>query len=125
MKVPSEVVHTNLQPTMDLAMGVHGRDLGSVAEDVHKVVAKYGKERPDGGWTPYDPDVTSEQKPMEGAKVIMSGEYQKMQQTFRNQAVGMALAVILIYFLMVALFKSYLMPLVVMCMCRSASSASF
>src|SRR5262249_32393701 len=43
-EVPSEVVHTDLPPTMDLTMGVHGRDLGHVAEDVQRVVARYGKE---------------------------------------------------------------------------------
>jgi multidrug efflux pump subunit AcrB len=112
VEVPAEVTHSDLQPTMDLTMGVHGRDLGHVAEDVNKVIAKYGKARKDGGWTPFDPDETD--KPMEGAKIVISGEYQKMQQTFRNQAIGMVLAVVLIYFLMVALFKSYIMPLVVM-----------
>jgi multidrug efflux pump subunit AcrB len=111
-RVPAEVTHSDLQPTMDLTMGVHGRDLGHVAEDVNKVIARYGKARKDGGWTPFDPDETG--KPMEGAKIVISGEYQKMQQTFRNQAIGMVLAVVLIYFLMVALFKSYIMPLVVM-----------
>ena len=44
----------------------------------------------------------------------MVGEYQKMQQTFRFQAMGMAGAVLMIYFLMVALFRSYLTPLVVL-----------
>ena len=112
-EVPSEVVHTNLQPTMDLTMGVHGRDLGHVADDVNRVVAKFGKERPDSGWIPFDPD-SKEQKPMEGAKITLSGEYQKMQDTFRYQAMGMAGAVLLIYFLMVALFKSYITPLVVL-----------
>jgi multidrug efflux pump subunit AcrB len=112
--VPAEVAHTNLQPTMELTMGVHGRDLGHVANDVEKVVAKYGAARDDGGWTPFDPDLQGDQ-PMEGAKIVMSGEYQKMEQTFRSQALGMILAVVLIYFLMVALFKSYITPLVVMC----------
>ncbi|MBN9119402.1 MAG: efflux RND transporter permease subunit, partial [Planctomycetes bacterium] len=112
-EVPSEVVHTDLQPTIDLTMGVHGRDLGHVAADVERAVAKYGQERPDGGWTPFDPD-NGEKKPMEGAKIALSGEYQKMNDTFRFQALGMAGAVVLIYFLMVALFRSYLTPLVVL-----------
>jgi multidrug efflux pump subunit AcrB len=51
---------------------------------------------------------------MEGARIVVVGEYQKMQQTFRFQALGMAGAVLLIYFLMVALFRSYLTPLVVL-----------
>ena len=103
----------NLQPTMDLTMGVHGRDLGHVADDVNRVVAKYGIARSSGGWTPFDPDA-KEPKPMEGGKIVLSGEYQKMQDTFRYQAMGMAGAVLLIYFLMVALFKSYVTPLVVL-----------
>ncbi len=37
-----------------------------------------------------------------------------MQQTFRNLALGLILATTLIYFLMVALFRSYLTPLVIL-----------
>jgi multidrug efflux pump subunit AcrB len=111
--VPSEINHTNLQAQIDLTMGVHGRDLGHVAEEVSRVVANYGDERPDGGWTPFDPDA-ADGTPMEGSRILLSGEYQKMRDTFRYQAMGMAGAVVLIYFLLVALFKSYLTPLVVM-----------
>jgi multidrug efflux pump subunit AcrB len=112
VEVPAEINHTNLQATMDLTMGVQGRDIGHVAEDVNRIVAQFGKERPDGGWSPFDPD--AEGKVMEGSRVVVVGEYQKMQQTFRFQALGMAGAVLLIYFLMVALFRSYLTPLVVL-----------
>jgi len=98
---------------MDLTMGVAGRDRGHVAADVERVVAKYGQERDDGGWTPYDPD-ESDEKLMEGSRIVMSGEYQKMRATFAFQALGMGGAVVLIYFLMVALFRSYLTPVVVM-----------
>jgi multidrug efflux pump subunit AcrB len=113
VEVPAEINHTNLQATMDLAMGVYGRDLGHVATEVNDVVAKFGKERLDGGWTPFDPDATAGTV-MEGARVILAGEYQKMQQTFRFQAMGMAGAVVLIYFLLVGLFRSYVTPLVVL-----------
>jgi len=126
VEVPSEVVHTNLQPTMDLTMGVHGRDLGHVAADINRVIAKYGEPRKkkldllglkvevnEGSWTPYDPDA-KEPKPMEGSRIVLSGEYQKMNDTFTFQAMGMMGAVVLIYFLMVSLFRSYITPLVVM-----------
>ena len=126
VEVPSEVLHTNLQPTMDLTMGVHGRDLGHVAAKVERVVAKYGEPRQkevsiaglkfhmdEGSWTPFDPEST-DNTPMKGSKILMSGEYQKMQDTFQFQALGMLGAVVLIYFLMVSLFKSYVTPLVVM-----------
>lgn len=111
--VPSEIVHTNLQPTIDLTLGVYGRDLGRVAEDVISVASRFGESRPDGGWTPYDPDA-KERKVLSGSRIVLSGEYQKMNQTFVNQAFGMIMAVTLIYFLMVALFKSYVTPLVVL-----------
>src|SRR5438132_11084784 len=32
--VPAEISHTDLQATIDLTMGVQGRDLGHVADDV-------------------------------------------------------------------------------------------
>jgi multidrug efflux pump subunit AcrB len=113
VEVPAEINHTNLQATMELTMGVSGRDLGHVAVDVSQVVAQFGKERPDGGWSPFDPE-SANGAVMEGARVVLAGEYQKMQQTFRFQAMGMVGAVLLIYFLMVALFRSYLTPLVVL-----------
>ncbi len=113
VEVPAEINHTNLQATMELTMGVQGRDLGHVADEVSRVVAGFGKARPDGGWSPLDPDDT-DGKVMEGARVVLAGEYQKMQHTFRFQAMGMVGAVLLIYFLMVALFRSYITPLVVL-----------
>ena len=51
---------------------------------------------------------------MKGSKIILSGEYARMQQTFRDLGIGMILAVLLMYFLMVALDKSYIVPLTVM-----------
>jgi multidrug efflux pump subunit AcrB len=113
MNVPSEVVHTDLQATIDLTLGVQGRDLGHVADDVTEVVSKFGKSRENGGWSPFDPDAT-DHRTMEGAKIVISGEYQKMNDTFRFQAFGMIGAIVLIYFLMVALFKSYITPIVVL-----------
>ena len=41
--VPTEVTHYNIQPTIELTMGVHGRDLGHVSDDVAKVLDKFGK----------------------------------------------------------------------------------
>jgi multidrug efflux pump subunit AcrB len=111
--VPAEINHTNLQTTIDLTMNVSGRDLGHVADDVNAAVAKYGRERADGGWTPFDPD-SQDEKPMEGSRIVLAGEFQKMQDTFRFQALGMIGAVLLTYFLMVALFRSYITPVVVL-----------
>jgi multidrug efflux pump subunit AcrB len=112
-RVPSEINHTNLQPTIDLTMGVQGRDLGHVADDVAAVVNRFGVAKGRGEWTPYDPGST-EQKPLPGSKITLSGEYTRMQDTFRDLGFGLVLATLLIYFLMVALFKSWLTPLVIL-----------
>ena len=53
--VPTEITHNNLQATIDLTMGVQGRDLGHVADDVARVVGEFGVAQPDGSWLPYDP----------------------------------------------------------------------
>ncbi len=111
--MPAEVTHTNLQPTIDLTMGVHGRDLGHVADDVAAVVARFGVHKERGVWMPFDP-TSSDKKPLEGSKIVLSGEYSRMQETFRNLGIGLILASLLIYFLMVALFKSWLTPLVIL-----------
>jgi multidrug efflux pump subunit AcrB len=111
--VPTEVTHTNIQPTIDLTMGVYGRDLGHVADDVAAAINSFGERLPDQSWAPYDPAAPGK-KVLTGSKIVLSGEYSRMQDTFRNLSVGLILATLLIYFLMVALFKSYLTPLVIL-----------
>ncbi len=146
--VPTEITHYNLQPTIELTMGVQDRDLGHVADDVTKIVKEFGeypqiverleRERkgipdPDGPvarfigkvmnaigvgedantWVPFDPD-SKTKKTLSGFNIVLSGEYARMQDTFRNLALGLTLASLLIYFLMVALDKSYIVPLTVM-----------
>ena len=113
--VPTEITHNNLQATMDLALGVQGRDLGHVAADVARVLGDFGKAQPDGSWLPYDPTESgSRREPMKGATIELSGEYARMQDTFRSLGFGLALASVLIYFLLAALGKSYVVPLAVM-----------
>ena len=114
--VATEITHTNLQSTIDLTMGVDGRDLGHVADDVATVVARFGVAQPDGSsWLPYDPtDHSTDRKVIKGAMIELSGEYSRMQDTFRSLGFGLILATMLIYFLMAALFKSYLTPLVIL-----------
>ncbi len=113
--VPTEITHNNLQATMDLTLGVDGRDLGHVAVDVARVLDGLGKAQPDASWLPYDPtDGGSRREPMKGALIELSGEYARMQDTFRSLGFGLALASVLMYFLMAALDKSYVVPLAVM-----------
>ena len=109
--VPAEITHSTLQPTIDLTMGVAGRDLGHVSSDVSDVLARYGKRQKRGVWAPFEPGT---RKLLEGYKITLSGEYSRMNDTFRNLGIGLVLAVLLMYFLMVALFRSFLSPLVIL-----------
>ncbi|MBX6313552.1 MAG: efflux RND transporter permease subunit, partial [Isosphaeraceae bacterium] len=109
--VPTEITHYNLQPTIDLTMGVQGRDLGHVADDVARVIDAFGEAQGNGAWVPRDPET---RKPIKGALIELSGEYSRMQETFHSLTFGLALSSLLIYFLMAALDKSYIVPLTVM-----------
>jgi multidrug efflux pump subunit AcrB len=114
--VPAELMHTNLQASIDVTMGVQGRDLGHVSGDVAAIVDRFGVSKGRGKWAPYDPETLdqNEKMPMEGSSMRLSGEYSRMQDTFVNLGIGLILASLLIYFLMVALFKSWLTPLVIL-----------
>ncbi len=61
----------------------------------------------------FDPNSDNHQT-LEGVNIILSGEYSRMTETFKDLAIGLVLAVILIYFMMVALDKSFLVPLCVL-----------
>jgi multidrug efflux pump subunit AcrB len=112
-KIPTEIHHVDLQPTIDLTMNVEGRDLGHVSNDVAALLSDFGVDTGNGTWAPYDPDA-KKKVVLPGCKIILGGEYTKMQDTFKNLGIGLILASLLIYFLMVALDKSFLVPLTVM-----------
>ena len=112
-KVPTEVTHANIQPTIDLSMGVYGRDLGHVSDDVAKALDGVGELQADGAWVPFDP-ASEQRQPLAGTKVVLSGEYSRMQDTFTNMGFGLIGASVLIYFLMVGLAKSWTAPLSIM-----------
>jgi multidrug efflux pump subunit AcrB len=112
--VPSEITHANIQSTIDLTVNVEGRSLGHVSSDVAKLINKHGKSTPQGDWATFDPRVKDEQKTIPGSKITMAGEYSRMQDTFKSLGFGLILASLLIYFLMVALDRSFIVPLTVM-----------
>jgi multidrug efflux pump subunit AcrB len=83
------------------------------------VIDDFGIAQPDGSWLPYAPgdgstSSSARRQPIKGAMIELSGEYSRMQETFRNLGFGLVLASLLMYFLMAALDKSYIVPLTVM-----------
>lgn len=110
--VPTEATHSNIQPTIDLTMGVQDRDLGHVSDDVIAAIQPFGQRQDDGSWIPLDPD--HDGRLMEGTKIVLSGEYSRMRETLKMMGYGLIGASVLIYFLIVALSQSWVVPLTLM-----------
>jgi multidrug efflux pump subunit AcrB len=85
----------NIQPMVEIFATTQGRDLGAVAADIHRVVAANAKEVP------------------KGAKVVLLGQVQTMNNAFAGLLFGLLGAVVLIYLLIVINFQSWTDPLVI------------
>ena len=88
--------HYSVQPVIDVQCSVDGRDLGGVSSDVQKAVDAVKKKLPSG------------------SSVAIRGQSQSMRSSFSNLALGMIVASILVYLLMVVLFQSWLDPFIIM-----------
>jgi multidrug efflux pump subunit AcrB len=90
------VNHYTVQRVIDVAANVDGRDLGGVARDLQAVIATMMKDQP----------ITTH--------IDIRGQNEVMQNSFRNLALGLILAIILVYALLVILFQSWLDPFIIM-----------
>ena len=92
---PEQINHYTVQRVIDVGANVEGRDLGNVAADIQKKIDGLGKLPP-------------------GVKVTLRGQNQVMNQSFRLLGLGLILAALLVYCLMVILFQSWLDPFIIM-----------
>ena len=92
---PEQINHYTVQRVIDVGANVEGRDLGNVAADIQKKIDGLGKLPP-------------------GVKVTLRGQNQVMNQSFRMLGLGLILAALLVYCLMVILFQSWLDPFIIM-----------
>jgi multidrug efflux pump subunit AcrB len=93
--VPTNANQTNIQPVFDIYAGVQGRDLGSVAADIHKVTTELQKQL----------------KPGNSIEVV--GQIQSMNDSFRNLGIGLLFAAVFVYLLMVVNYQTFGDPFVV------------
>jgi multidrug efflux pump subunit AcrB len=94
-KVPTNSNQTNIQPVFDVYASVQGRDLGSVAADIHKVTAEL------------------QQKLKPGNTIQVVGQIQSMNDSFRNLGIGLLFAAVFVYLLMVVNYQTWGDPFVV------------
>jgi multidrug efflux pump subunit AcrB len=90
------VSHYDVQPVFEVYAGVQGRDLGAVSADVQRVVDSLRPELP------------------RGSTFAVRGQVQSMTSSYRGLAFGLLFAVLLVYFLMVVNFQSWLDPVVIL-----------
>src|SRR5205814_4402532 len=93
---PANVSHYNVQPVYDVFANVQGRDLAAVAADVQRAIDAVRPELP------------------RGSTIVMRGQVETMSASFTGLAAGLAFSVLLVYFLMVINFQSWLDPFIIL-----------
>lgn len=88
-----ELNHAGLRRVTNVLVNIEGRDIASVASDIKEQLK----------------DVNTR-----GMKVELKGEYARMKESFQSLGGGLILASILVYLLMVPLFRSFVGPLIIM-----------
>jgi multidrug efflux pump subunit AcrB len=85
----------NILPAIDVYVGVQGTDLASVATKVEALVEQIKPRLP------------------RGSQVVMRGQVETMQTSFVGLGVGLAMAIVLVYLLIVVNFQSWLDALII------------
>ncbi len=91
------VNHVNTQPKYDVFASVQDRDLGSVSKEIDRIMSEEQK-------TLAAPD-----------KISVLGQITDMRSAFSNIGLGLAIAVVAVYLLMVINYQNWGDPFVVLC----------
>jgi multidrug efflux pump subunit AcrB len=94
IQAPTEVDHYQLRRLIDVYVGLSGEDLGRVATAVDGLIKNV-----------YLP---------QGVRIDVRGMVQGMRASFRSFALGLCLAVLLLYFILVAQFESFVDPILIL-----------
>ncbi len=90
------VNHYNVQNTFDIYANVQGRDLGGLARDIDRVLDEFRAKLP------------------RGTTIVMRGQVESMRSSFVGLGFGLIFAILLVYFLMVVNFQSWLDPFIIL-----------
>ncbi len=92
----------NIQPVYDVFANTQNRDLGGVSHDINAIVAKYKSKLP------------------RGTNITIRGQVETMNSSFIGLGIGLVLAIVLVYCLMVVNFQTLLDPFIIMMALPSA-----
>jgi len=93
---PTNITHYNIARTLDVQANVDGADLASVASGVQKLIDELRPRLP------------------RGSRILLTGQPQSMDASFRGLGLGIVAAVVLVYLLMAVNFQSWTEPLVIL-----------
>ena len=94
LESPTEVDHYQIQREIDIYVNPATEDLGRVASAIDRIIA--GSKLPSG------------------VRVNLRGMVQGMRSSFHSFAVGLVLSILLLYLILVAQFKSFIDPLLIL-----------
>ncbi|WP_158789403.1 efflux RND transporter permease subunit [Granulicella sp. L46] len=91
---PTEMDHTQLRRVLDIYVRPQTEDLGQISKDIQRIV-----------------DAT---RPPHGIDVTLTGSVASMNASFRSFAIGLTLSVLLLYLILVAQFRSFTDPFIIL-----------
>jgi CzcA family heavy metal efflux pump len=89
------VSHYDIQPVIDIYGSVQRRDLGGVADEIKNIVDDSRRDLP------------------RGSELVTRGQVQTMKSSYSGLISGLAFAILLVYFLIVVNFQSWLDPFII------------
>ena len=89
------VSHYNVQNTVDIFGAVQDRDLGSVTDEVERVIDQMKPQLP------------------RGSRVVVRGQAETLQSSYAGLLGGLVLAIVLVYLLLVVNFQSWTDPFII------------
>ncbi|MCA3828654.1 MAG: efflux RND transporter permease subunit [Burkholderia sp.] len=92
---PAVITHYNIRPAIDVYVSVEGRDLGAVAGEIDRIVSDARATLP------------------RGTDLTMRGQVETMRTSYIGLGAGVAMAIVLVYLLIVVNFQSWLDPLII------------
>ncbi|MCC6141219.1 MAG: efflux RND transporter permease subunit [Nitrospira sp.] len=92
---PGVITHKDIMPLIDIYVSADGRDLGGVLEDVEAVTKSMEGELP------------------RSAAIEIHGQAELMREAYKELAVGLVVAIALVYLLIVVNFQSWLDPFII------------
>ncbi len=95
LTVLDSISHSAVQRVVNVTASAESRDLGAVTKDIQKAIDSLGTLKP-------------------GMKISIRGQGAVMNQAFKQLGLGLVVAILLVYLLMVVFFQSWLDPFIVM-----------